>query len=256
MGTNSAGPRANTFSICAVDTDTGETGVAVASRYLSVGGLVPYAEPGVGAIATQATCNPNYGTCGLELLRKGVPASEVVRRLTDEDVTVTPDDAPSMDRYRAEQLTEEGVDYVRQGDGKRIVWLTSRIRQLGVVDRQGNAAGHNGARIFPWAGSTSAPGYCCQGNLLAGPQVIRAMADSFEESRAKGASLVAALLAALVAGEAAGGDRRGKQAAGILVVRDRGNWTGSDRYCDIRVDDHADPVGELSRILKKTGFVS
>ena len=248
-------PRANTFSICAVNPKTGEAGVAVASKCLSVGALVCYAEPGVGAIATQATVNPHYGREGLKLLRKNLPAAEVVRRLTEQDVIVTPDEEQFIKRYTGEDLTEEGQDFLRDRAGKRILWLANRMRQLGVVDRQGNAATYNGARIVSWSGSVTGPCFSCQGNMLAEEKVIADMAKAFEHQRSGATSLVAPLLAALEAGEAAGGDKRGKQAAAMLVVRDHGHWTGSDRWCDIRVDDHAEPVAELARILKKTGFL-
>ena len=247
--------RASTFSICAVDPATDEAGVAVASRCLSVGAHVPYAEPGVGAVATQALVNPDYGPGALALLHKGLPAAEVVRRLTEQDVTVAADEPAAVQRYEDERLTVEGEDFFRDAARGEIVWLTRRVRQLGVVDRNGNAAVHNGARIFPWAGSRTGLGFCCQGNMLAGEAVVASMADAFEGARAGGAPLVAALLAALRAGDAAGGDKRGKQAAAMLVVRDRGHWSGSDRRCDVRVDDHAEPVAELTRILKKVGFV-
>lgn len=247
--------RANTFSICAVDPATGEAGVAVASKCLSVGAHVCYAEPGVGAVATQATINPDYGPAGLALLRKGISAAEVVRRLTDQDVTVTPDEARFIDLYRSDQMTDEGIDFFRDKQRKQIVWLTRRIRQLGVVDRDGNAATHNGARIFDWSGSATSKGFCCQGNLLADEKVVADMAAAFEAQRGKGCDLVTSLLAALQAGDAAGGDKRGKQAAAVLVVRDRGHWSGGDRRCDVRVDDHDEPVAELARILKKVGFV-
>lgn len=246
---------AHTFSICAVMPETGEAGVAVASKCLAVGGLVCYAAPGVGAIATQATVNPRYGVEGLELLRKNLPAAEVVARLTQDDVTVTSDEERFRKLYADDQMTDEGTDFFRDAAGKRILWLTSRIRQLGVVDRRGSAAVHTGARTFPWSGSVTGQGFCCQGNLLAGEKVVAAMAEAFQATRGKSDHLVAPLLAALQAADAAGGDKRGKQAAGILVVRDRGHWTGSDNWCNIRVDDHADPIVELARILKKAGFV-
>ena len=146
--------RANTFSLCAVDPATGEAGVIVASRCLAVGGLVPYAEPGVGAIATQARINPIYGREGLALLRKGIPASEVVQRLIRQDVTITAaGDEQAIQNYRAENLTEEGRDFFRDAEAGQIIWLTHRIRQLGVVDREGCSATHSGTRINPWFGS-------------------------------------------------------------------------------------------------------
>jgi uncharacterized Ntn-hydrolase superfamily protein len=247
--------RADTFSICAVDPEKGEAGVAVASRCLSVGALVCYAEPGVGAVATQATVNPDYGPQGLALLRKGVPAQQVVERLVAGDVTVTADEPALVERYKGENLNEENVDFFRPAGGGRIIWMTSRMRQLGVVDRSGKAATHNGARIMPWAGSVTGPGFCCQGNLLAGEAVVKSMAKAFEDARRGGQPLVAALMATLVAGDSAGGDKRGKQAAAMLVVRDRGHWSGSDRWCDVRVDDHPEPVAELARTLRKNRFI-
>jgi len=247
--------RAHTFSICAVDPATGESGVAVASRCLSVAGLVCYAAAGVGAIATQAVVNRRYGVDGLALLAKGLGADEVIRRLTDADVTTTPDEPRFREQYAGEQMTEEGTDFFRDPATGRLVWLTRRCRQLGLVDRTGRAAAHNGERIFDWSGSSTGEGFSCQGNLLAGPDVIASMVDAFSRERDRHEHLVAALLAALEAGDAAGGDRRGKLAAGILVVRDRAHWTGSDRWCDIRVDHHPEPVAELGRILREVGFV-
>mgnify|MGYP000650021074 CR=1 FL=1 len=170
--------RANTFSICAVDAGTGEAGVAVASKCLSVGAHVCYAEPGVGAIASQAAICPWYGADGLALLRRGVAAAEVVRRLTDRDVTVTPDEEQYTKQYGQEGLKEEGVDFFRDRQGRRLVWLTSRMRQIAVVDRAGNAAAYNGARTFPWSGSIAGPGFSCQGNLLVGETVVKEMALS------------------------------------------------------------------------------
>jgi uncharacterized Ntn-hydrolase superfamily protein len=246
-------PKANTFSICAVDPETGEAGVAVASKCLAVGGLVAYAEPGVGAIATQACINPYYGTQGLRLLRKGIPAAQVVQRLTREDVTITGTGDDAMELYGRERLTEEGKDFFRDTENGRLVWLTHRIRQLGVVDRQGHTANHNGARISPWSGSIHGKNFCVQGNLLAGEQVITAMAEAFTRDRT--APMVKRLMDALEAGEAAGGDKRGKQAAGMLVVRHRAHWTLTDDYCNIRVDDHEEPVAELKRILTKIGML-
>ena len=205
---------ANTFSICCVDPETGEAGIAVASKVLAVGVAVPYAMAGVGVIATQAGSRAVYGTRGLELLQRGLSAQQVVDRLTAED---------------------ESVD----------------VRQLAVVDCRGLAATFNGSRMDAWAGSISGPGYSCQGNTLAGKHVLQAMNETFLALREKGASMVPQLFGTLKAGDAQGGDSRGKQSAAILVVRHGGHWTGSDRYCDLRVDDHEEPIGELGRILDK-----
>jgi len=254
MTCSSIGAEANTFSICAVDPATGEAGVAVASRCLSVGGLVPFARPGVGAIASQAFVNPVCGPKGLALLAKGLSAQETIDRLTEADFVLA---APGSETDRVmieHEMTEEGADFTIDSAREKKLYFTSRIRQLGVVDREGNAAVHTGARVSPWCGSIVGDGFCCQGNLLAGEQVISDMATAFERARGAGKTMVAQLLAALEAGDEAGGDKRGKQAAGMLVVRDRGGWTGSDAYCDLRVDDHADPVAELARILNKIGM--
>jgi uncharacterized Ntn-hydrolase superfamily protein len=241
--------RANTFSICAVDPVRGEAGVAVASYCLSVGGLVPYAEPGVGAIATQAMVNPAYGSRGLELLRSGLDAFKTVHALTHDDVMVTANSATARAAYAAEGLTEEGKDFHVLPPHGRILWWTSRMRQVGVVDRNGKAFAFTGARAKAWAGHVVGEGYCCQGNFLAGEAVLRAMAMAFEAARGTAEDLVAPLYLALRAGEAAGGDRRGKLAASLLVTRRQAHWSGSDRYCDVRVDSHPDAVHELGRIL-------
>ena len=133
------------------------------------------------------------------------------------------------------------------------MWLTHRIRQLGIVDAKGRAATHTGACTSPWAGAVTGDGFSVQGNMLACEEVVSAMAEAYAKD--SGSSMVVRLMAALEAGEAAGGDNRGKQAAGILVTRESGHWTGTDRYCDLRVDDHAEPVAELCRILTKVGFL-
>jgi uncharacterized Ntn-hydrolase superfamily protein len=247
---------AATFSICTVDPDTGAGGVAVASRCLAVGGLVPFARPGVGAIASQACCHAPYGIRGLELLARGMPPAEALEKLTTEDVTILDEGDRRGQVLGNEGMTEEGVDFARDGERGKTVWFTSRIRQVGMVDRGGNAANHNGERIQDWAGSLAGRGFCCQGNLLAGEQVVAAMAEAFEAGRRAGEPMVARLSTALEAGEAAGGDRRGKQAAGILIATHEGGWTGTDRFCDLRVDDHEDPVAELGRILRKAGYLN
>ena len=201
---------ANTFSICAYDPERQEWGVAVASKYLAVGAVVPWAKAGVGAVATQSAVNVSYGPKGLELLGQGKSAEDVIKLLTEED------------KGRA-------------------------FRQLGIVDAKGAAANFSGDKCNPWAGSKSGKYYTCQGNLLAGEKVVDAMAKAFEETKGP---LAWKLMAALDAGDQAGGDKRGKQSAAILVVRDKAGPAGlSDRYLDFRVDDHKDPVPELARIL-------
>ena len=246
---------AATFSICAVDPETGEAGVAVASHCLSVGALVPYAEPGVGAIATQAYVNPEYGSKGLEYLRQGKSAAETLALLTKADITVTPDKPEIKKKYTAEQMTKEGTDFTIDKKTGSITWFTSRIRQAGIVDAKGTVATHTGACTFPWNGSVTGQSYTCQGNLLAGERVVKAMAETFEKEREKTPQLVKPLFAALEAGDINGGDKRGKMAAGILAVRKGAHWSGNDRYCDVRVDFHTEPVKELGRILKTNKII-
>jgi uncharacterized Ntn-hydrolase superfamily protein len=198
-----------TFSIVALDPDTGDLGVAVASKFLAVGSVVPWARTGVGAIATQALANIRYGPDGLAALADGDSATTAVRTLTGAD------DAASE-------------------------------RQLGIVDASGEAASHTGSGCLPWAGGRTGPGFAVQGNILTGPDVVDAIVDAFERSAGP---LPDRLLDALVAGDRAGGDRRGRQSAALLVVRDGGGYgEGDDRWIDLRVDDHADPVPELIRL--------
>jgi uncharacterized Ntn-hydrolase superfamily protein len=202
-----------TFSIVAWDAHGGgsEWGVAVASKFLAVGNVVPWARAGVGAVATQALANIAYGPEGLALLEKGEDASAAVRSVTEAD----------SDRDH---------------------------RQLGMVDAQGRAATFTGSECFGWAGGRTGDGYCCQGNILAGSSVVDAMADAFEGSEEE---FSLRLLAAIHAADRAGGDRRGRQSAAILVVREGGGYGGgSDRAVDLRVDDHPDPVPELQRLFR------
>lgn len=202
--------RVNTFSIVAYDPDTKEWGVAVASRVLAVGAIVPWAKAGAGAVATQSLTNVTYGPNGLKLLATGKSAEEVVKELTEAD---------------------KNKDH----------------RQLGIVDAKGNPAHFTGKRCNAWAGAKSGKHYTCQGNLLAGEKVVEDMARAFEEAKGP---LAWRLLAAMEAGDMAGGDKRGKQSAGLLVVREgRGPGGRNDRYLDFRVDDHKTPVEELARIL-------
>ncbi len=204
------GPLACTFSICAYDPEQKEWGIAVASKYLAVGAVVPWAKSGVGAVATQSYVNVAYGPKGLELLAQGKSAKEVIEALTSPD----------------EQ---------------------KELRQVGVVDAKGEVANFSGTKCNPWAGGKSGKHYTCQGNLLAGPEVVDEMAKAFEAGKGR---LAWRLMAAMEAGEKAGGDRRGKQSAAILVVREKGGPSGlNDRAIDFRVDDHQDPIPELARIL-------
>jgi uncharacterized Ntn-hydrolase superfamily protein len=199
-----------TFSIAAADPTRGEVGVAVASKFLAVGSVVPWVTAGVGAVATQAMANVSYGVGGLGLLAQGLDPREVVEELTAADA---------------------GRD----------------LRQLGVVGADGRAATFTGPGCLPWAGGRVGPNYACQGNILAGPEVVDAMAAAFE---AGSGTLAERLLAALAAGDAAGGDRRGRQSAALYVARAGGGYLGmNDRFIDLRVDDHATPVSELGRLL-------
>lgn len=200
----------STFSIVAFDPATGDLGVAVQSKFLAAGAVVPWARARVGAIATQSWANTSYGPRGLELLSLGLSAPEVVEILIAED---------------------EGRD----------------LRQVGIVDSRGRAAAYTGKGCSEWAGHVVGSGYACQGNILAGPRVVEAMAEAFEKGKGE---LAHRLLVALEAGQAAGGDRRGQQSAALLVVREKGGYGGfNDRYIDLRVDDHSEPIKELRRLL-------
>ncbi len=200
-----------TFSIVAADPETGESGVAVASRFFAVGSVVPHARADAGAVATQSFANTTYGPRGLDLLARGLSPREVLEVLTRAD----------------EQAAQ---------------------RQAGVVSATGESATFTGERCIPWAGGRHGPGYAVQGNILTGEKVVIAMERAFLESAGK--PLAERMFHALAAGDAAGGDSRGKQSASLLVVRERGGYAGfSDRAVDIRVDDHEDPFGELERLL-------
>lgn len=200
-----------TFSIVAVDPEAGEAGVAVASRFFSVGSVVPWGRAGAGAVATQSFANTTFGPRGLDLLERGATPDEVVAILLRDD--------PDRDR-----------------------------RQMGMVSASGASATYSGKGCLPWAGGRNGPGYAVQGNILTGEPVVAALERGFLES--KGKSLGERLYAALKAGDAAGGDSRGHQSAAILVVRARGGYNGfTDRAVDVRVDDHTDPIGEIGRLL-------
>ncbi len=205
-----AEPMICTFSICAYDPDRKEWGVAVASKYLAVGAAVPWAQADVGAVATQAQVNVSFGPKGLKLLAEGKSAQETLDALLADDKSM-------------------------------------EVRQVGIVDSKGETANHTGKMCRPWAGAKAGKNYTCQGNLLAGEEVVNDMAKAFEESKGR---LAWRLMAAMEAGEKAGGDMRGKQSASILVVKERAGPGGlSDRLIDFRVDDHKDPIPELARIL-------
>jgi uncharacterized Ntn-hydrolase superfamily protein len=200
-----------TFSIVGFDQRTGDLGVAVASKFPCVGAVVPWARAGIGAVATQAWANTAFGPAGLELMEGGATAAGALEALLRDD---------------------EGRD----------------DRQVGVVDARGGTATFSGATCMDWAGGTTGGGFAAQGNILAGPEVVDELARAFAETEG---DLCDRLLAALEAGDAAGGDRRGRQSAALLVVREGGGYEGrNDRYIDLRVDDHADPIRELRRIFE------
>jgi uncharacterized Ntn-hydrolase superfamily protein len=205
-----AEPVVATFSLVACDLDAEQWGVAVQSKFLAVGSVVPWAEPHVGAVATQSYANPRYGPDGLALLRQGLPAEEVVERLTTAD---------------------EGRE----------------TRQLGVVDAAGRGATFTGSECLEWAGGRIGEGYAAQGNILVSGATVDGLADAFESSA--GSPLAERLLRALAGAQRAGGDRRGQQSASLLVVeRDAGYAKLSDTVVDLRVDDHVRPIEELERL--------
>ena len=199
-----------TYSIAACDLEASQWGVAVQSKFLSVGSVVPWAEPGVGAIATQAYANPRYGPDGLALLRDGLDAAAVVERLVEAD---------------------DGRDE----------------RQVGVVDAQGGSASWTGPGCSEWAGHRTGHCYAAQGNILVGPETVDALAVTFEATA--GRPLEQRLIECLAAAQLAGGDRRGQQSASLLIVQRNGGYAQlSDVVADLRVDDHPRPIEELQRI--------
>jgi len=204
--------RIATYSIAACDLEAGQWGVAVQSKFLSVGSVVPWAEPGVGAIATQAYANPRYGPNGLALLREGKSAQQAVDELTAAD------------------------------DGRE-------QRQLGIVDGKGQAATYTGGECYDWAGGRTGDGYAAQGNILVSAETVDALVETFEGSGGK--PLAERLLDCLAAAQAAGGDKRGQQSASLLIVeRDGGYAQLSDIVVDLRVEDHERPIEELTRIYR------
>jgi uncharacterized Ntn-hydrolase superfamily protein len=209
-------PTVATFSIIAYDPDTKELGIAVQSRIPAVGAVVPFAKAGVGAVATQAYANVTYGPQALELLAKGETVDAAISKLTEADES-------------------------------------REIRQLGIVNAKGEAATFTGKDCNAWAGGVKGENYCCQGNILTGEDVVKAMEKVFLETKGE---LAVRLLAALQAGQDAGGDKRGMQSAALLIVREGWGYGGlNDRYRDLRVDDHAEPIKELKRVYEKHGEI-
>jgi uncharacterized Ntn-hydrolase superfamily protein len=202
--------RLSTFSIVAFDPKTKDLGVAVESKFVAVGSVVPFAQAGVGAIATQSYANTSYGPKALGMLKRGVAPKDALEKL------------------------------VRSDKG-------AAQRQAGVIDARGRPASYTGKECVAWAGHLVGKNYAAQGNLLASEAVVKSMGRAFEVTEG---DLPVKLLAALHAGQRAGGDRRGQQSAALLVVRDGGGYGGfNDRWVDIRVDDHPQPIEELIRLF-------
>ncbi len=202
-----------TFSIVAYDPGRQEWGVAVQSKFLAVGAVVSWARAGAGAVATQSYANLRYGPDGLDLLEQGLSAAEAITRLTD---------------------TDEDRD----------------LRQVGMVDAQGQAASFTGDDCHFWAGHHVGEHFACQGNILI-PGTVAAMAAAYQNARDGRGELADWLVAALAAGQEAGGDSRGRQSAAVLVVREGGGYGGNnDRYLDLRVDDHPTPILRLQQLLQ------
>jgi uncharacterized Ntn-hydrolase superfamily protein len=199
-----------TYSIVALDPATGDLGVAVQSKFLAVGAVVPWAQAGVGAVATQSFANVTFGPGGLARMASGMSAGQALERLVNADP------------------------------------LRSQ-RQVGMVDAHGGAATHTGGSCFAWAGGLTGPGFAAQGNILAGASVVDALVDTLV---AGGRPFPELLVECLAAADAQGGDRRGRESASLLIVRAGGGYGGAnDRWVDLRVDHHDDPIGELGRLL-------
>jgi uncharacterized Ntn-hydrolase superfamily protein len=206
-----AAPASATFSIVARDPDTGDIGVAVQSHYFSVGSVVPWAEPGVGAVATQSLVEVAYGPKGLDMMRTGRTAKQALRQLLDDD------------QYR-------------------------EVRQVAMIDARGEVAVHTGAKCIPAAGDTTGEGFSCQANLMSNERVWPAMARAYSSTKG---DLADRLLAALEAGQKAGGDIRGEQSAAIVIVKGKAsNRPWADRIMDLRVEDNPHPIAELRRLVK------
>lgn len=202
-----------TFSIVAYNPQKDEWGVGVQSKFLAVGAAVPWGRAGAGVVATQSYANLAYGPEGLDMMGEGMTATEVIQVLTETD----------ENRY---------------------------LRQVGVVDQKGLAAAFTGDECHEWAGHIVGEGFACQGNILV-PGTVEAMADRFESVRKGNGELVDWLTDALEAGQKAGGDKRGRQSAAVLVVRENGGYGGNnDRYLDLRVDDHPRPIEKLRELVE------
>ncbi len=198
-----------TFSIVGYDPKEKEWGIAVQSKFLGVGAVVPFAKAGVGAVATQSYANTAYGPQALQLMAEGKSAQEALELITRED-------------------------------------KDKEMRQVGLIDAQGNAATFTGTYCYDWAGGVTGEHFAAQGNILVSEETVQAMAQTFTETEG---SLAHRLVTALYAGQLAGGDRRGQQSAALLVVKEAGGYGGyNDRYIDLRVDDHPEPIKELIRI--------
>lgn len=210
-----AAPTVATYSIVAFDPATGDLGVAVQSKFFGVGSVVPWARAGVGAIATQAEANVTYGPDGLRLLAAGKNPRQVVEILTETDPR-------------------------------------KEVRQFGIVDARGNTAAYTGTKCNDYAGHFAGKNFAVQGNILAGEAVIKAMETAYVAALKKpDTELGDWLVAALDAAEKAGGDKRGRQSAALLVVRENSGYgRANDRYIDLRVEDHAEPIQELARLVE------
>ncbi|MFE8701648.1 DUF1028 domain-containing protein [Cytobacillus sp. FJAT-54145] len=200
-----------TFSIVGFDPKEKEWGIAVQSKFLGVGAVVPFAKAGVGAVATQSYANTAYGPQALELFAQGKSADEVIELITKDD-------------------------------------KDKELRQVGIIDSEGNPATFTGSACYDWAGGVTGPHFAAQGNILVDERTVQAMASTFTSAEG---TLAERLLAALDAGQEAGGDSRGQQSAALLVVKEKGGYAGfNDRYIDLRVDDHPKPIKELIRIYE------
>lgn len=200
----------STFSIVGRDAETGDLGIAVQSKFLAVGVVVPWVKAGVGAVATQAWANTSYGPRGLALMAEGLSAGEALHALTADD-----------------ELAEH--------------------RQAGMVDAHGGSASYTGSSCYSWAGGIAGPDFAAQGNILVSEETVRALAETFQAAQGP---LWRRLLEALAAGQVAGGDSRGMQSAALVVAREAGGYGGyNDRFIDLRVDDHTSPIQELGRLL-------
>lgn len=203
-------PQMSTFSIVAFDPKTKELGVAVQSKFLAVGSVVPFVEAGLGAIATQSWANPFYGPDGLRLLKEGKSPQEVVTILTSADEKAA-------------------------------------TRQLGIVDALGRSASFTGSECEGWAGGIAEENFAVQGNILASQETITSMAKAFKR---KEGPLADRLVEALQEGQKAGGDRRGQQSAALLIYKEKAGYGGMDKYIDLRVDDHPEPINKLAELLE------